>query len=871
MKTSGKSENAGKGCGAGVFVEDFMIAELSLLHELSALAYVESEEELFETAVKQVTRLFGARRFALISKRVEKARLLAASGFRGLDDALERLECFDSKDCVLKLVYNRGKADEDIVFFEHTRPMDERTRRLYTIFAGRVHDRLTVFRLKEMREKSERTLREREDRVKKQRTAIAALAVDQAIAEGEVDLALRRITRVTAETIGVDRSGVWLLAEDGTQLRCSLLYDLKKKKYSKGEVLKTSEFPSYFKAIRAESRICVSDAETDPRTRELLDIYLTPRGITALLDGEIQKDGNPAGVFSMEYLGGLRHWHVDEEAFAGMIAALVSQVYANAARRQATEALLQSESMLRKSQEAAGIGSYTVDFRNDICAVSAVLNDILGLPQVEKHPMSALETSIHPGWRDRVVDAHVRAMKNIERFDLEYMIIKGNNGEQRWVHDVGTFEIDELGNAAFMVGTIQDITERKRAEKEKEKLQIQLLQARKMESVGRLAGGIAHDFNNMLGAITGFAEMAMTQVDKNHPICEDLKEICEASAKSADLIRRLLTFARKQAIRAEILDLNESVENTLKMIRRLIGEEIELAWKPGPEPHLVKMDPVQLNQVLVNLCINARDAIGKQGKIIIETGFKVFDETHCAGHAGYARGEYVMLAVSDDGCGMDREVLENVFDPFFTTKSVGKGTGLGLATTYGIVKQNNGFINVYSEPGKGTIFKIYIPMCREQVEKQERGNNKDLLKSGGETVLLVEDDHAIKNVTRRMLRKLGYKVLDTHLSTDAENVAANHPGRVHLLVTDVVMPGINGVDLAERLLALYPDMKVLYMSGYTPDTIANHIDVGKMVNFLQKPFSIGDLANVLKDVLESEDSGNGRASPANCSAVCPLP
>jgi PAS domain S-box-containing protein len=393
---------------------------------------------------------------------------------------------------------------------------------------------------------------------------------------------------------------------------------------------------------------------------------------------------------------------------------------------------------------------------------------------------------------------------------------------------------------------------RKQAEEEQIKLQSQLVQAQKMESVGRLAGGVAHDFNNMLAVILGYTEIAMDQVNTAQSLFAALREIRKAAERSADLTRQLLTFARKQTIAPRVLDLNETVDRMLKMLRRLIGEDIDLVWKPGRNLWLVRVDPSQIDQLLANLCVNARDAIADVGKITIETDVGAFDEAYCADHAGFVPGEYVLLAVSDNGCGMDQETLGHLFEPFFTTKEVGKGTGLGLASIYGMVKQNNGFINVYSEPGQGTTFKVYLPRhAAKSGHLPEKGLDLPV-ERGHETILLVEDEPAILKMATMMLERLGYAVVGARTPGEAVRLAEAHAGGIHLLVTDVVMPDMNGRDLAEHLLSMYPNLKCLFMSGYTADIIAHQGVLAARVQFIQKPFSLKDLAAKVRQALGDE-------------------
>jgi PAS domain S-box-containing protein len=400
---------------------------------------------------------------------------------------------------------------------------------------------------------------------------------------------------------------------------------------------------------------------------------------------------------------------------------------------------------------------------------------------------------------------------------------------------------------------LSDITERKRAEEENAKLEAQLQQAQKMESVGRLAGGVAHDFNNMLGIILGHTEMAIDQVDPTQPLFANLEQIRMAANRSADLTRQLLAFARKQMVAPRVLDLNETVACMLTMLVRLIREDIRLTWEPKADLWPVKVDPSQIDQILANLCVNARDSIPEVGKITIETGNITFDEDYCAAHADFVSGEYVVLSVSDDGCGMDRETLARIFEPFFTTKELGKGTGLGLATVYGMVRQNNGFIDVHSEPGQGTTFKIYLPRHVDQAPPVPRETLAEPAALGQETILLVEDEPALLAMTTIILEAQGYSVLTAGTPGEAIRLAGVHTGKIHLLMTDVVMPEMNGRDLAQNLLSLHPHLKCLFMSGYTADVIAHHGVLDKGLYFIQKPFSMKELAAKVREALGAEE------------------
>ena len=402
---------------------------------------------------------------------------------------------------------------------------------------------------------------------------------------------------------------------------------------------------------------------------------------------------------------------------------------------------------------------------------------------------------------------------------------------------------DDTGRITNYVAVKRNITDELR-------LAEQLQQAQKLESVGRLAGGVAHDFNNILTVILGRAEIALDQLDPAQPIHADLEEIREAARRAANITRQLLAFARKQTVLPQVLNLNEILEGMLQMLRRLIGENITLTWRPKPNLWKVHADPSQIDQILVNLCVNARDAIRNTGKISIESGQAAFDDDYCATHAGFVSGEYVWVAVGDNGCGMDAETRDHLFEPFFTTKAAGAGTGLGLATVYGIVKQNNGLIHVYSEPGQGTVIKIYLPRYTGAAEEAVRPDPVPPA-TGHETILLVEDDPAIRETASEMLRQQGYTLLTAATPAEALQLARLNSGRIRLLLTDIVMPEMDGQTLARKLLAAYPQLKVMFMSGYTADVISFTGVEERSFHFLQKPFSRHDLTAMVREILDS--------------------
>ena len=510
---------------------------------------------------------------------------------------------------------------------------------------------------------------------------------------------------------------------------------------------------------------------------------------------------------------------------------------------QRTSELLESEARSWSILQVALDGFWIIDREGKILNVNSAYCRMSGysskeLMQMTVQGLETIET-------DDETLAHIQS------------VIEGESARIETVHrrkDGNLLYIDLVaqnlpGSEDKLFAFIRDITEQKQAEKAQERLQEQLVQAQKMESVGRLAGGVAHDFNNMLGVILGHTEMAMDQLETSQPIKEDLEEIRKAAERSADLTRQLLAFARKQTIAPKVLDLNDTVTSMFRMLQRLIGEDIHLSWQPGPDLWPVKIDPSQIDQILANLCINARDAISGVGRISIRTENVTYDEASCNSILDCSPGSYVLLTVSDDGSGIDPEILSHIFEPFFTTKPQGQGTGLGLATVYGIVKQNRGFINVKSERDKGTTFHIYIP--RYSGMTSERTTKFSIPASGGhETILLVEDEPAILKMVGMMLARLGYTVLSASSPGEAIRLSNEYGSAIHLLMTDVIMPEMNGRDLAEQLLSINPNLKRLYMSGYTADLIAPHGVLEEGVQFIQKPFSKTDLADKIRRVLK---------------------
>jgi PAS domain S-box-containing protein len=424
--------------------------------------------------------------------------------------------------------------------------------------------------------------------------------------------------------------------------------------------------------------------------------------------------------------------------------------------------------------------------------------------------------------------------------------------EFRYRHKNGTWVVLEaVGTNLLADPVVNGIVMNSRDISERKKLQEQLQQAMKMEAVGLLAGGIAHDFNNLLNVINGYCELVLEDIAADDPKRKDLEQITQAGLRAASLTSQLLAFGRKQILQPEILDLNSVINGMSSMLRRLIRENIELIPITQPGLGLINADPGQIQQIIMNLAVNSRDAILEGGNLTIETANVNFDEEYAREHPAIEVGPYVMLAISDNGLGMDAVTKSHLFEPFFTTKEKGKGTGLGLSTVYGIVKQSNGFIWVYSEPGKGTTFKIYFPRAEGKVPRIIQEGKTVQEDRGSETILVTEDESSVRALVARILRERGYTVLEASKGKEALDIAEKYSGEINLLITDVVMPGMGGKALESQLTAIRPSLKALFISGYTDNAIVHHGILDSDVVFLQKPFTVESLTRKVRAVLDS--------------------
>jgi len=507
----------------------------------------------------------------------------------------------------------------------------------------------------------------------------------------------------------------------------------------------------------------------------------------------------------------------------------------------------QSEERYRDYFENAKDAIYVHDLNGRYIMVNKAGEELIGYTRDEILQMRI--SDVVP--RNYLEQIHARLKKKLTDNSLtiyEVEAIRKDGG--RVPIEVSSRLIYENGVPVAVQGSARDITERKRAEEALRASQLQLQQSQKLEAIGQLAGGVAHDFNNMLTAIIGYTDLSLRRVGLESSLRRNLEETKKAAERAASLVRQLLAFSRKQILEPKVLDLNDAVKDMHKMLTRLIGENIQLATRLETNVGSVKADPCQVEQIIVNLVVNARDAMPRGGKVTIETANITLDDQTKLRHVSVRPGEYVMLAVSDTGSGMDQETQARIFEPFFTTKDVGKGTGLGLSTVYGIVKQSGGNIWVYSEPGLGTVFKVYLPRIDDaSATAIEKLAQETIAPRGSETILLVEDEDVVRGLTRKILMQAGYSVLDARGGEEAIRLCRAHAGPIDLLLTDVVMPGVSGKEVADRLLESRPAIRVLFMSGYTDEAIVQHGVLDANVKFIQKPFTWVGLTRKVREVL----------------------
>ena len=519
--------------------------------------------------------------------------------------------------------------------------------------------------------------------------------------------------------------------------------------------------------------------------------------------------------------------------------------------KKAEEALRASEAQLKEAQRLAHVGNWIWNVETDTVIWSEELYNIAGrnssLPAPNYQEQRRIYTPASFTLLEKAVN---RALELGESYELELEFVRPD-GKKRWVYAHGEAKRNDSGRVFQLYGTAQDITEHKQAIEQRAELESQLRQAQKMEAVGQLAGGVAHDFNNLLCVINGRAQLILNRLPPGDPLCKPIELIYKTGERAANLTRQLLAFSRRQVLELKVLDLNAVINDLENMLRRLIREDIALTTVLDPALGRIKADPGQMEQVLVNLVVNARDAMSKGGTLTIETAnaeLSELNDASCRGHAGLKPGPYIMLAVSDTGCGMDDNVKAHLYEPFFTTKEPGKGTGLGLATVFGIVKQSLGNIYAESELGKGTTFKVYLPRTK-QVRRAVSGPVPRLTTHGTETILVVEDDESVRDLTREILQSNGYTVRLACNGIEALSMCEKASHAIHLVISDVIMPKMSGTDLIARLRQIRPQIKVLFMSGYT-DMMIDEKTFDLHTHFIQKPFTPASMSLKVRAVLD---------------------
>jgi two-component system cell cycle sensor histidine kinase/response regulator CckA len=484
---------------------------------------------------------------------------------------------------------------------------------------------------------------------------------------------------------------------------------------------------------------------------------------------------------------------------------------------------------------------YTHDLEGHFTSLNRAGEQITGYTRAEAAQMSVLQI-VSPAYQDQICGMIARQFADEAKTPCSLEILAKDG--RKVMLEVSPRLVLKDGQAVGVQGIARDVTQRRHLEE-------QLAHAQRMEAIGHLAGGVAHDFNNLLTVVTGYSELVLRRLGAESPVRQEIEQIKKAGERATTLTRQLLAFSRKQMLQPRVLDLNAVLSDVEHLLRRLIGENIQLTMVLGPDLKRVKADPGQMEQIIMNLAVNARDAMPQGGMLTVGTANVVLDDDYANQHVDVKPGQYVMLAVSDTGIGMDDHTRSHIFEPFFTTKVKGKGTGMGLSTVYGIVKQSGGYVWVYSEPNQGSTFKIYLPRIDDPIETQDAANLAEELSAGVETVLLVEDEEAVRSLVCKVLRASGYTVLESLNPADALRIAREHPDPIHLLLTDVVMPQMSGREVANQVIVLRPSTKVLFISGYTDDAIVHHGVLDPKTAFLHKPFSPDALARKVREVLDN--------------------
>ncbi|MDD5209339.1 MAG: PAS domain S-box protein [Elusimicrobiales bacterium] len=689
------------------------------------------------------------------------------------------------------------------------------------------------------RKRAEAALLAREKLACETNIAFSELLVNTELKTGNIGTSKSLLTETAARLAGVARASIWEYSADGRELRCLDLYESGPQKHSEGLVLSCVDYPRYFKSLQEKSHIAAADARTHPGTSEFTAGYLVPLGITSMLDGIIPGSAGLAGVFCLEHVGECREWLPEEENLLSTLSALTAMVF-DVAKQKKAEA---GHERLLKAIEQAGEVIVIADPEGTIQYVNPAFEKVTGYTRLEA--IGNNPRILKSGQQDEDFYKNMWGKVTSGKTWEGRMVNKRKDGtlytEEATISPVR----DQQGRIVNYVAVKRDITEQL-------KLENRLRQSQKMETVGLLAGGVAHDFNNILSAIMCNAGFLAKDIAPGDPKHKDVKEIIIASERAAALTRQLLAFSRRQIMATRVVDINGLVGGMTRLLKRVIGEQTNVAVKLHPSPCTAIVDPGQIEQVIMNLALNARDAMNGGGTITLETEIINPPEEFFDTRPDLPKGPLVCMKVSDTGSGMSQEIKDHLFEPFFTTKEQGKGTGLGLSTAFGIVKQSCGDIEVKSEQGKGSVFTVYLPL----VEAQPRGKDKDKdkddrpLGKGHETVLFVEDEESLRRLGERILLTSGYKVLVATDGQAALKLMEERGKPVDLLMSDVVMPGMSGRELGLELARRKLVDRALYMSGYTDEAIVRHGVLEPGIAFIYKPYTVEALLKKLREALD---------------------
>ncbi len=682
-----------------------------------------------------------------------------------------------------------------------------------------------------VRDRAEKTLRESEERLRVLNELGDAMRNVSA-----PDAVLPIALRILGEHLGVARCAYATMNADG--VRCTVPYD-----YANGCVSLVGEhdlasFPKLNDAFRrGEGPVVVGNVATEVTIEEGREL-LGAMGIQAFVCCSLVREGSLRALMAVHH-DAPRNWTSSE---VELVQDVVGRCWSMIEQRAVEERLRESEALLRIASGAAKLGAWSLDLADGRVTWSEQARAIYELSPSDVPSYEQGLTAYTAEFRELVRASVELCARDGTPFDLEVQLIT-SKARTIWVRVIGHAARNSRGEIARLQGALQDISDRRLLEE-------QLRQSQKMEAIGQLAGGVAHDFNNLLTVILSYASMMLDTLKPGDPLRSDVEEIRTAGSRASDLTRRLLAFSRRQILEPRVVNLNQVVSGTEQMLRRLVGEGVEITLFKGVVGQLLA-DPGQLEQVIMNLVVNARDAMPKGGNISIETRNVELDAAYAAGHHGVTPGQYVMLAVTDNGMGMDAATRARIFEPFFTTKKQHEGTGLGLSTVWGIVAQSNGHIWVYSEPGTGTTFKVYLPRVDSPLDRAPTEPPRALVTlRGTETVLVVEDEDQVRAIVHTILRRNGYNVLQAQNGGEALLICEQYKAKIHLLLTDVVMARMTGRELAERLAPLRPTMKVLYVSGYTEDAIVHHGVLDSGIVFLAKPLTPDALLRKVREVLD---------------------